>query len=235
MADRLRPSGNRELDTLIGGGLEPRVITQFYGGPGSGKSTLTVCAAVACIAAGEGVAYIDTEGFSVARFRQVAGEKTEEYAKNLFLFEPGTFDEQALVIGQAGDLLKQGGIGLVILDSATGLYRTRFEEGRDAIQGLAHQMLQLLGYAKRYDIPALITNQVYINTRTGVFTGLGGTALSHICKVIVRVDRLNGTRRAVLVKHRSRPADEWFDFVITGDGTRSITTVRAGIENIPSA
>jgi len=110
------------------------------------------------------------------------------------------------MIGQAGDLLKKGGIGLIVLDSATGLYRTRFEEGRDAIQGLAHQMLQLLGYAKRYDIPALITNQVYLDTKRGTFKGLGGTALAHICKVVVRVDRLNGSGGRVLREAPLAPA-----------------------------
>ncbi len=41
-----RSSGNSALDHLLGGGLEVRTITQFYGEPASGKSTLCMIAAV---------------------------------------------------------------------------------------------------------------------------------------------------------------------------------------------
>ena len=44
-----RSSGNPALDRLLGGGLEVRTITQFYGEPASGKTTLCMIAAVACL------------------------------------------------------------------------------------------------------------------------------------------------------------------------------------------
>ena len=47
-ADR-RSSGNPALDRLLGGGLELRTITQIFGGPASGKSTLCMIAAVSCL------------------------------------------------------------------------------------------------------------------------------------------------------------------------------------------
>ena len=65
-------TGNPALDDLLGGGLERRTITQIYGEPASGKSTLCLMAAVATLRAGGSVIYIDTEGFSVERFTQVA-------------------------------------------------------------------------------------------------------------------------------------------------------------------
>lgn len=215
---RALSSGSLDLDTLIGGGIEARVITQFYGEPASGKSTLCVMVAVECLRSGKGVIFIDTEGFSIERFRQVAGDDAEQLATNLYLCEPVDFDQQGVMITNAEQLCRTREIGLVILDSATGLYRTQLRKGRDTMQQLVTQMVLLLGLSKRFDIPVVITNQVYMDMARNTFVGLGGTALEHISKVIVRTERLNGYRRATLTKHRSLPAGTSFDFSITGRG-----------------
>jgi DNA repair protein RadB len=215
------PSGNPDLDGILGGGLEPRVITQFYGEPASGKSTLCVVIAVERLRSGRGVVFIDTEGFSIERFRQIAGDNAEKLAERLFLYEPSDFDQQGAMIASADQLCRTRDIGLVVLDSATGLYRTQLGKGRDAMQHLTRQMVLLLGLGKRYDIPVVITNQVYMDTTRNTFVGLGGTALEHISKVIVRVERVDGFRRATLAKHRSLPAGGYFDFCIASTGISS--------------
>lgn len=218
-----RSSGNSALDRLLGGGFEVRTITQFYGEPASGKSTLCMIAAVACLRAGQSVIFIDSEGFSIERFRQIAGEDTEKIADRLFLFEPVDFEHQGAMIAEAEKVLKAQKPGLLVMDSATALYRNDLEKGRDSIQMLTRQMIQLLGYSKRYEIPVIITNQVYMDTIKNTFFGLGGTALEHISKVIIRFEKLDapGFRRARLVKHRSQPEGASFDFEITGDGIRT--------------
>ena len=48
-------SGVLALDSLTGGGLETRTITQIYGEPASGKSTLCMIAAVSCLRTGHPV------------------------------------------------------------------------------------------------------------------------------------------------------------------------------------
>jgi DNA repair protein RadB len=222
MKPERRTSGNAALDRLLGGGLEIRTITQFYGGPASGKSTLCMIASVACLRTGHAVVFIDSEGFSIERFRQIAGEDTETIAEHLFLFEPVDFEQQGVMISDADRVLKTQKPGLLILDSATALYRTDLERGRDAMQMLTRQVIHLLGYAKRYELPVIVTNQVYMDTAKNAYFGLGGTALEHISKAIVRLERLDqpGLRRATLVKHRSRPEGESFDFEIVQDGIR---------------
>ncbi len=218
-----RTAGSPALDRLLGGGLEVRTITQFYGEPASGKSTLCMIAAVACLRAGQTVVYIDSEGFSIERFRQIAGTDTEEIADRLFLFEPFDFEHQGTMIAEAEKILKTKKPGLLVMDSATALYRTDLEKGRDSIQMLTRQMIQLLGYSKRYEIPVIITNQVYMDTMKNTYFGLGGTALEHLSKVIIRFEKIEtpGFRRARLVKHRSQPEGAYFDFEITGDGIRT--------------
>jgi DNA repair protein RadB len=218
-----RSTGNVALDRLLGGGLEVRTITQFYGEPASSKSTLCMIAAVTCLRAGHTVVFIDSEGFSIERFRQIAGTDTEKIADRLFLFEPIDFGQQGIMIAEAEKVLKVHKPGLLVMDSATALYRNDLEKGRDSIQMLTRQMIQLLGYSKRYEIPVIITNQVYMDTIKNTYLGLGGTALEHISKVIVRLEKTArpGFRRARLVKHRSQPEGASFEFEIVEDGIRA--------------
>ncbi|MDN5340702.1 MAG: repair protein RadB [Euryarchaeota archaeon] len=218
-------TGSPALDDLLGGGLERRAITQIYGEPASGKSTLCLMASVAALRAGNSVIYIDTEGFSVERFSQIAGGDAGALADRLYLFEPLDFAQQGTMIADSEGLLKKNGhapVGLLVMDSATALYRTELDLGREALRKLSHHMIKLLGLAKKYDIPALITNQIYMDVEREQVAGLGGTALEHLSKAIIRLEKKDGFRRATLRKHRSRPEGLSFDFAITEDGIRPI-------------
>ena len=218
-------TGSRPLDDLLGGGLERRTITQIYGEPASGKSTFCLMAAVASLRAGNAVVYIDTEGFSVERFTQVAGGHAAEFADRLYLFEPIDFTQQGAMIADTEGLLRKkdgAPVDLLVMDSATALYRTELDLGREAVRKLSHHMIKLLGLAKKYDIPVLITNQIYVDVERDRVAGLGGTALEHISKAIVRLEKRDSVRRAMLRKHRSRPEGLSFDFVITEDGIKAV-------------
>jgi len=201
-------TGSQTLDDLLGGGLERRTITQIYGESASGKSAFCLMAAVASLRAGNSVVYIDTEGFSVERFTQIAGADAAEFADRLYLFEPLDFAQQGTMIADTEGLLKASDhapIGLLVMDSATALYRTELDLGREALRKLLHHMIKLLGLAKKYDIPVLITNQIFMDIERERVSGLGGTALEHLSKAIVRLEKKDSVRRAMLRKHRSRP------------------------------
>lgn len=218
-------TGGQALDDLLGGGLERRTITQIYGESASGKSTFCLMAAVASLRAGNSVVYIDTEGFSVERFTQIAGADAAEFADRLYLFEPIDFAQQGTMIADTEGLLKASNhapIGLLVMDSATALYRTELDLGREALRKLLHHMIKLLGLAKKYDIPVLITNQIFMDIERERVSGLGGTALEHLSKAIVRLEKKDSVRRAMLRKHRSRPEGLTFDFLITEDGIRKV-------------
>ncbi|MDI9633307.1 MAG: DNA repair and recombination protein RadB [Methanolinea sp.] len=221
MREAARGTGSEVLDALLGGGLSPGILTQVYGEPASGKSTICVMAAVTCLREGGRVIFLDSEGFSAERFRQIAGDDAVALAENIFLFEPEDFSQQAAMIRNFEPLLREGA-GLLVVDSLTGLYRSQLERGRDAMQRLTGQALLLLGYARKYAVPVLVSNQVYMDPERNTFVGLGGTALEHLSKVIVRLERRGQFRRATLVKHRSRPAGAYFDFEITRQGIRPL-------------
>jgi len=218
-------TGSQALDGLLGGGLERGAITQIYGEPASGKSVFCLMATVATLKAGNSVVYIDTEGFSVERFSQIAGGDAGELAERLYLFEPLDFTQQGAMIADTEALLKKTGkapVDLVVMDSATALYRMELDLGREALRKLSHHMIKLLGLARKYEIPVLITNQIYMDVERDRVAGLGGTALEHLSKAIVRLERRDSVRRAVLLKHRSRPEGLSFDFAITGEGIRTL-------------
>jgi DNA repair protein RadB len=223
--DLVEPSGFAALDELIGGGYPRRMITQFYGEPGSGKSTFCMLAAVQVIAKGRSVVYMDTESFSVERFSQIAGENATTFSDFLYLFEPDDFDQQGQMISDASKVLATRDVGLFVLDSATGLYRTDFEHGpQDSVQRLNRQVVVLLGFAKRYNIPVLVTNQVYqgfsplASLTKDEFLPLGGTGLAHLSKVVLQLERYVTARRIRVAKHHARAEGGVVTCVITERG-----------------
>ena len=223
--DLIEPTGFPAFDELIGGGYARRMITQFYGEPGSGKSTFCMLAAVTVIATGRSVVYIDTESFSVERFAQIAGENAAAYSDFLYLFEPEDFDQQGQMISDASKVLATRDVGLIVLDSATGLYRTDLEHGQqDTVQRLNRQTIVLLGFAKRYNIPVLVTNQVYqgfsplASLTKEEFLPLGGTGFAHLSKVVLQLERCGTVRCVRIVKHHSRPEGGVLRFIISEQG-----------------
>ena len=224
-SDLFEPSGFLALDELIGGGYTRRMITQFYGEPGCGKSTFCMVAAVSVIAKGRNVVYIDTESFSAERFSQIAGDQAEAFSDRLYLFEPEDFEQQGLMIADAAKILANRDVGLLVLDSATGLYRSDLEYGQqDGVQRLNRQIIVLLGFAKRYNIPVIVTNQVYQSfsplaaLTKEVFVPLGGTGLAHLSKVVLQISRSDAFRCVTVMKHHARPEGSTLEFVINKQG-----------------
>ena len=215
-------SGSEALDRLLGGGYEHRVITQLYGEAATGKSTLAVLATVQALRTGRSVVYIDTEGFSSERLRQIAGDDADTLAERIFLYEPLDLAEQGVMIANADAILRTRPAALIVVDSATALYRQEDLDDNEAMRLLTRQMLHLLGLSRRHDLPVLATNQVARHPGRDRVVGLGGTALEHISKAIVRLEKLNGRRRAVLAKHRSRPEGGRFEFEIAETGIREV-------------
>jgi DNA repair protein RadB len=219
MLDRL-PSGCQGLDILLGGGFESGIITQIYGESGTGKTNIVIQLAVQSVVRGFRVVFIDTEGFSVDRFKQIAGEGAKEIAAKIIVFEPLDLAGQHVSIKDAGKIIGEG-FGLVVMDSATSLYRATIEgdDNRAVRRALLAQLSDLQEIARRHRLPVVITNQVYTEIETGKLRPIGGTSIGHISKTIIELENIgNGLRLARLVKHRSQPEGSTAEFRITARG-----------------
>jgi len=97
-------------------------------------------------AAGHSVVFIDSEGFSIERFSRSQAQTPKKLPTAFSCFEPLDFEHQGTMIAEADTVLRTHKAGLLVMDSATALYRTDLEKGRDSIQMLTRQMIQLLGY-----------------------------------------------------------------------------------------
>ncbi|MHC1593017.1 MAG: DNA repair and recombination protein RadB [Methermicoccaceae archaeon] len=216
-------SGCEPLDSLLGGGFERGVVSQVYGGAGSGKTNVCLQTMMNTVLDGYGVMYIDTEGFSMERLSQMAKEQLSRVASSVSMYEPLDFSEQGDVIRQVERAASEMGdkLSLIIFDSATSFYRLCTDEYSEIERRreLAVQLSILHRLARTHSLAVLITNQVYTDVATGNLCPIGGVAIEHISKAVLKLERLDGPgRRAVIKKHRSRPEGEFCEFTITGDG-----------------
>ncbi|MFB6112231.1 MAG: DNA repair and recombination protein RadB [Halobacteriaceae archaeon] len=222
MTDRV-PTGCTAIDGLLDGGFERGTVSQVYGPPAAGKTNLALSAAVEAALDGGEAVYIDTEGLSIDRFRQLLEARTdavEDISARIAIQEVHDFDEQVAAVRDVDELAPES--DLVVLDSATGFYRVQrtadTTEG-ETLRQVADQVTHLLSLARRHDLAVLLTNQVYSDPDSERARPLGGHTLQHWTGTILRLERFRGgNRRATLEKHRSKPAGETGRFRITATG-----------------
>ena len=219
------PVGCKSLDSILGGGIETAAITQLYGEGGSGKTNVCLQATRNVVKSGQKVIYIDTEGVSMERFAQICGgeEEYKEMSREVLFFQPMKGPQLRDAVSSTLKLAnKDLHIGLIVLDSATVFYRVNLGSGRDEEErrDISHMIMELMEVARKQDIPILITTQVYSSMSAGDVRPIGGHALAHNCKSIIRLEKIGerGFRKAVLSKHRSMPTGEEAYFKLTDGG-----------------
>ncbi len=213
------PTGSKCLDSLLDGGIETGTITQIYGASGTGKTSICLMLTYNTAKSGYKVAYVDTEGLSPERVSQIFEDK--DVLKNVFVYDVIDFKQQSSAIKELAKLCKDEEVKLIIVDSFTFLYRSELEDVERQIKvkrELIAQLTFLLGLARKFDLAVVITNQVFADVKTGEERPLGGPSIDHISKVIIGLERLNKHRKAVLVKHRSKPEGMSCTFMITNRG-----------------
>ncbi len=166
-------TGSKNLDDLLGGGVETWAMTEFYGEFGSGKSQIchTLCVMVQAPRGQGGLeggaVYIDTEGtFRPERIAEIAearGMDQEKVLSGITVARAYNSAHQELIVKDLGQVLEQKKVKLVILDSAVAHYRAEFV-GRGTLaerqQRLNKFMHQLLRTAEVYNVAVVVTNQV---------------------------------------------------------------------------
>lgn len=120
-------TGSRQLDQLLGGGIEAGSITELYGAAGSGKSQLCFTLAVTCqLSYASGGAqgkclFIDTEGtFRPERLLSVAQRfnlSEKEVLDNVAIARAVSTDHQTSLLVKAAEIMQEAKYALVIVDS----------------------------------------------------------------------------------------------------------------------
>ncbi len=216
-------TGSKSLDELLGGGIERGVLTQIYGAFATGKTTLAM--QIGMLNKGK-VIYIDTEGgFSPERLKLMAekrGIDPEETLQKFIIFEPHDFREQKRVISKLKTIVDNR-FALIVVDSVTSHYR--IEKDRQSLNvELGKQLQVLLWLARKYNIAAIVINQVYFDSNSGSLKPIAEHTLGYKCKDILRLEKLSkpGIRIAVLERHRFRPEGGIVYFKITDKGIEDV-------------
>ena len=205
------------LDTLLGGGLESGIITRIYGEAGTGKTNLCLQSARECVLSGKKVVYIDTEGVSVERVRQICVNcDYKKILQDVLFFTPISFESQEQMLH---DAITTKGIGLIIVDTITMFYRLTLEDNRESgIRSFTRQVTDLQVTAREKNLIVIITEQVYTD-KTGEVKPFTNREAEHMTKTILRLDRKGiGQREATIIKHRSQPEGKKACFRISSIG-----------------
>ena len=193
-------SGSKELDNLLGGGFESNSITELFGEFRTGKTQICHTLCVTCQlpkrdGGGEGKAiYIDTEGtFRPEKLALIAerfGLDPKETIENVYYARAYNSDHQQRLLVQVCALMCEQKFSLLIVDSATALYRTDYT-GRAELSNrqisLGRFLRNLQKIADEHKIVVVITNQVVATVDGNAFGGndkkpIGGHIMAHACQ-----------------------------------------------------
>jgi len=190
-------TGSKEVDKLIGGGIETQSITECFGAYGSGKSQIAMQLAVNVqLPVEQGgldgyCVFLDSENtFRPERIKQIAeaqGLDVDKVMKKIMVARAFTSDHQMLLAEKISDLIKKKKlpIKLIIVDSMTALFRAEYA-GRGTLatrqQKLNRHMHTLQKLADVHNLIIYVTNQVM--SRPDIFFGnptaaIGGNIVAH--------------------------------------------------------
>lgn len=207
-------TGSKELNTLLNGGVETGSVTELFGEFRCGKSQLCHTLCVTCqLPTEEGGAsgkamYIDTEGtFRPERLQTIAvryGLDPEDVLDNVSYARAFNSDHQTQLLVQAAAMMSEARYALLVVDSATALYRTDFS-GRGELSArqthLARFLRQLQRLADEFGIAVVITNQVVAQVDgAAMFASdpkkpIGGNIIAHASTTRLSLRKGRGEQR----------------------------------------
>jgi circadian clock protein KaiC len=153
-------TGNRELDQLLGGGLERGTSTLLLGPSGVGKSSLMLQLATAAVSRGEPVSiFLFDEGIGTLRTRARAlGMPIDGWERNervhLSQVDPTELAPDELV-QRIRETVERDGPGMVVIDSLNGYVHAMPDERYLTVQ--LHELFAFL--AQRQVITVLVMSQ----------------------------------------------------------------------------
>ena len=231
-------TGSKSLDDLLGGGIETKDMTEFFGEYGTGKTQICHQLAVNVqMPEDKGglnakAVFIDTEGtFRWERIEQLAigiNLDPDKVMENIYWIRAVNSHHQMAIVDQLYDMLSKDNIKLVILDSLTSHFRAEFP-GRENLamrqQLLNRHLHQLIRLAEIYDVAVVVTNQVM--SRPDIFYGdptaaVGGHIVGHAPGIRVQLKRSRGNKRIARVVDAPHLPEGETVFIISEYGVRDV-------------
>jgi DNA repair protein RadA len=229
-------TGSKNLDTLLGGGIETQAVTEFHGAFGSGKTQvgfqLTINVQLPPEKGGlEGACiFVDAENtFRPGRIKQMAeaqGLDSKKILENIYVARAYNSDHQMVLTEKIGEMIKEKNVKLVIVDSVTSNFRADYI-GRgtlaDRQQKLNRHLHTLQRLADVYNVAVYMTNQVM--ARPDILFGdptvpIGGHILGHFSTHRVYVRKSKANRRIARVIDSPNLPEAETVFLITPEGIK---------------
>ena len=205
------------LDQLLDGGIESQAITEIFGEAGTGKTNFCLQASRECAYLGKKVVFIDSEGVSIERLKQICTNYDfKKILSKINFLNPISLEDQEKLIQSTNKLEN---LGLIVLDTFNMFHRIKLEEDdKSANRILNRQITDLQLIARKKDVPVIISGQVY-TAENGEIKPFAGRGIEHMAKTIIRLDKTGmGKREATILKHRSIPEGRKAFFAITQKG-----------------
>eukprot|EP00927_Polykrikos_kofoidii_P064969 TRINITY_DN60769_c0_g1_i1.p1 TRINITY_DN60769_c0_g1~~TRINITY_DN60769_c0_g1_i1.p1 ORF type:complete len:380 (+),score=68.01 TRINITY_DN60769_c0_g1_i1:76-1215(+) len=191
-------TGSSTLDSLLEGGVETGQITEIFGEFRCGKTQICHTLCVTCqLGIDQGGAeskalYIDTEGtFRPERLVSIAERynlNAEDVLENVTYARAYNAEHQEKLLAEASAVFCDSRYALLVVDSATGLFRTDYtgrSELADRQQALNRFLRKVQRIADEHGVAVVITNQVMSTPESGPsFMGpqvkpIGGHIIGH--------------------------------------------------------
>jgi len=187
-------TGSKNLDELLGGGIETRAITELYGEYGTGKTQicLTLCVTVQQNESEDNLSralYVDTENtFRPERIASIASARNidpNRALENIIVAKAYNSSHQEVIIQESANIINLNNIKIMIVDSIVSHYRAEFlgrsflSERQQRINRLLHILLRI---AETCKVAVVITNQIQ-SSPDAIFgdphKATGGNVMAH--------------------------------------------------------
>ena len=149
-------SGDKELDTVLGGGLVPGSVTLLGGEPGIGKSTLLLQLALRI----------------KKKVLYISGEESQHQIK-LRANRIGFINENCFILSETEiekifHQLQDFNPHILIIDSIQTLHSNKIESGSGSVSQIKASATELIHYAKKTNVPVILVGHI---TKDGAIAG----------------------------------------------------------------
>eukprot|EP00746_Dinoflagellata_sp_MGD_P120768 gnl/MRDRNA2_/MRDRNA2_56170_c0_seq1.p1 gnl/MRDRNA2_/MRDRNA2_56170_c0~~gnl/MRDRNA2_/MRDRNA2_56170_c0_seq1.p1 ORF type:complete len:379 (-),score=85.46 gnl/MRDRNA2_/MRDRNA2_56170_c0_seq1:31-1167(-) len=233
-------TGSGQLDALLRGGVETGGITEIFGEFRSGKTQLchTLCVTVQLPidrgGADRKALYIDTEGtFRPERLQSIAeryGMDPEAVLNNVTYARAYNCEHQDKLLIEAASFFVENQYGLLIIDSATALFRTDYvgrSELAERQQALNQYLRKLQRLADEHGCAVVITNQVMAKPDGGAaaymgpqIAPIGGHIIAHASQTRLMLKKAKGDNRICKVFDSPKLPEAEATFAICEGGVK---------------